>query len=320
MTVNRLVPSLLVACLVASSANAEVLRLHTTAPGSFSSTAGDAIAKAVNQRADVKLIVQPSGAEGYRQIINREADLGMTTAHELRWFVTGTGIHTDAPPDRTKLRLVYRLVPLRVAAFVRADSNIQSIKDLRGKRVPADFTQQRQSYGIVKTSLVGAGLSEDDIVKVPVNNVVQAAHAFGDGKLDVFWFALGTNVLKTVSDKVGELRALSAETSSAAMAAMQKHIPGGYIMTIQPTPALPQVKKPTLVVAYDHVVFTSVDVSAEAVYRIVRATFESKPEIAAAFPPLNQFDPKQMAKPYDHLEYHPGAVKFFKEQNIWLSR
>jgi hypothetical protein len=39
-----------------------------------------------------------------------------------------------------------------------------------------------------------------------------------------------------------------------------------------------------------------------------------------AAPPFRLFDPKTMSKDLGALQYHPGAVKFYREAGIWKGR
>jgi hypothetical protein len=39
--------------------------------------------------------------------------------------------------------------------------------------------------------------------------------------------------------------------------------------------------------------------------------------MGTTFPPLRAIDPAKMVKSYPPLEYHPGAIKFFKEMGMW---
>ena len=43
-------------------------------------------------------------------------------------------------------------------------------------------------------------------------------------------------------------------------------------------------------------------------------------KMGGPFPPFRLFDAKTMAKDLSPLEYHPGAIKFFKEAGIWTGK
>ena len=53
------------------------------------------------------------------------------------------------------------------------------------------------------------------------------------------------------------------------------------------------------------------------VYKITMGVHENKQGMAAVFPALNQFEPENMARSYQDLDYHPGAVKFDQEESMW---
>ena len=66
---------------------------------------------------------------------------GLANELETNYAVTGTVIYKGKPqPD---IRVVAIMNPLYSALFVRKDSPIKSIADLKGKRVPTDYTSQR---------------------------------------------------------------------------------------------------------------------------------------------------------------------------------
>jgi TRAP-type uncharacterized transport system substrate-binding protein len=39
--------------------------------------------------------------------------------------------------------------------------------------------------------------------------------------------------------------------------------------------------------------------------------------MAAVFGAMNGFQSNKMAKKFDHLSYHPGAIKFYEEKSLW---
>jgi uncharacterized protein len=45
--------------------------------------------------------------------------------------------------------------------------------------------------------------------------------------------------------------------------------------------------------------------------------YENAKTMGDAFPPFKLFDQKTMAKESGPLQFHPGAVKFYKDAGIW---
>src|SRR3989304_4631131 len=76
---------------------------------------------------------------------------------------------------------------LHVGFIVAKDSSIGTVADLKGKRVPSDFP----GIPIVRLNatalLASAGLTFDDVVKVPVSDLVANYQAFLEGRTDAAW-------------------------------------------------------------------------------------------------------------------------------------
>jgi uncharacterized protein len=218
---------------------------------------------------------------------------------------------------KKNIRLIGRMVPITTAAYVRKDSPIKSLADLRGRRISVGYRAQKAVQRVVLAQLATVGLSEKDVTGVLAHNIVQAADDFAAGKTDAFWFALGSGKVKQVAASVGGIRALPVPSTPEAVVQMKKYVPGSYPLVVQPSRNLDGITEPISVMAYDVVLFTRADLADDTVYKITKAVHGNKKDMAAVFRALNGFEPDQMAKRYDHLEYHPGAIKFFKEQGLW---
>lgn len=60
------------------------------------------------------------------------------------------------------------MFPIRVGMFVREDSDMQTVADLRGKRLAWEYTRQQIIQTVLNGVLANAGLGPDDVEHVLV--------------------------------------------------------------------------------------------------------------------------------------------------------
>jgi hypothetical protein len=263
------------------------------------------------------LRIQPfGGTSAYVPAINaKEIEFGLANELETNYAVTGKVIYKDKPqPD---VRVVAILTPLYSVLFVRKDGPIKTIADLKGKRVPSDFVSQRVLDVLMQGTLANGDLDYKDVQKVPVPNVVGGANEFAEGKADAFMFALGSGAVAETDAKVGGVRVLPIDPSPAAMARMKKFIPVAYATKLEPAKGRVGILEPTMVYAYDYLVLANKNVSDEVVYKLAKVMHDKKEQLAAGFAPLRGFDPARMAKDMGPVQFHPGAIKYYKEIDAW---
>lgn len=304
------------ALAIATPASAQIYSLGTGKQGFFTYSAGAAIAK-VAADGGLNLRIQPfGGTSAYVPGVNAgEQQFGLANELETHYAVTGEVIYKDKPqPD---LRVVAVLTPLYSEFFVRKDSPIKSIADLKGKRVPTDYASQRVLDVLTRGTLANGALSYDDVQKVPVPNVVGGADEFAKGNADVFMFALGSGKVAEVDAQVGGVRVLPIDHSKEAMERLRKIIPVAYATQVTPGKGRAGVTEPTWVYAYDYLVLANSKVADDVVYKLTKLMHDHKAELAANFGALGGFDPKRMAKDMGPVKFHPGAIKFYQESGQW---
>ncbi len=297
-------------------AAAQLYGLGTGKQGFFTYSAGATIAKVASDNG-LPMRIQPfGGTSAYVPAINaKEIEFGLANELETNYAVTGTGIYKGKPqPD---VRVVTVLTPLYSVLFVRKDSPYKTVADLKGKRIPTDFTSQRVLDVLMRGTLANGNVSYDDIKKVPVPNVVGGANEFAEGKVDAFMFALGAGAVAETDAKVGGVRVLPIDPSPEAMARLRKFIPVAYATKLEPAKGRVGILGPTDVYAYDYLVLANKNVPDDAVYKLVKAMHDNKPALAAGFAPLRGFMPDRMAKDLGPVQYHPGAIKYYTEIGAW---
>jgi len=302
---------------MATTAWAQTVGMGTGRQGFWTYSTGAAISKVASD-AGIRMRVQPhSGTTVYVPSINAgQLEFGLANHLETVFALSGTGLYKGK--QQPNLRVVSVIAPLRVTLFVRKNSPIKSLKDLKGKRVPGDYASQRIVQLLTTAFLANAGLSFADVEMVKVPNVVRGANDFAAGKADVFSFALGAGAVSKTAATVGGVRALGVDPSPEAMARLHKFIPVGYTEVLKPAPHLVGIDKPRPIFSYDYLTLAAASTPDEMVYKVTKAMHDGKAKLAAAFKPLREFKPDRMAKNLGKgVIYHPGAIKYYKEIGAW---
>lgn len=291
--------------LSASVGFAQTLGFATMQPGTLNHTSASAIAKVLKDKAGLNVVVQPSAGESVLiALVGRgEAEFGIANIFEVE----------AAKAANPNLRLIGSLHPLRGAFWVRKDTPMKTMADLKGKRVVMGFSAMRTIDPMIKAILATGGLTEKDVTPVLVPNVIRGADDFTAGNADMFFFAFGAPKVREVDATVGGIRAL--EIPESGMAAAKKIVPEGYLSPAVPNPFFVGVEKPMGVYSWDNMIFTSAKVSDETVYKLIEAMETNKPDLLTIQPALRDFSAAALYKAYD-IPYHPGALKYFKDKNI----
>lgn len=301
-------------CVAAASgfmvddAHAQTMGIATMQPGTINHTTGAAIAKVLKEKAGFNVLLQPTAGESViiPMVARGEADFGMANAPEI-----GMALASGGQPD---LRLIGAIYPLRTAFFVRKDSPMKTVADLRGRRVTLGFSAMRAVDTVVRAMLATGGLSEKDVKVVLVPNVIRSADDFASGAADMFYFAFGAPKVREVDVTVGGTRVLDIP-DSPGMEAARKISPYGYLTEVKPSPAFTGVENPIKSYTVDNLMFANAKVPNEVVYKVLDALVNNKDELVVIAPPLREFSAADLHKRYE-FPYHPGALKYFNDKNI----
>ena len=308
--------SVVAAEVLTASARAEVLAVATTNPGGLSHSIGTAIARTVSATSSIRLVVVPAGGAPMAAVAGGEAECGINVGFDLHYYVTGTKYYQEEGPHR-ELQLVAAMLPSTAAIYVRNDSDVQSVEDLRGKRLPGRFNAQ-PSIGVMYDSYLDvAGLTRDDVRTVPAQSIVQAADDFATGRNDAFMFSVGTAKVLEVDTSVGGIRAISMQDTPESRAILEQSMPGAYLTLLQPNEQMRQVVEPTNVLTADLVLFCSESLASDVVYEITAAIFEHKELLAESFKTMHGSWPKDTLLELPQVATHAGAVRYFTQVGLW---
>ncbi|EBA07777.1 TAXI family TRAP transporter solute-binding subunit [Sagittula stellata] len=311
MKLSKIVMGALCAASISTAAHAQQLGIGTMAPGNLGYSIGSAIASVLSTH-DIGAIVQPSGGtSAYLPLVDSgELDFGIANVIESGQAAAGEAGFEGH--QLKNLRAVSVLFPFRVGLFVREDSGIETIADLKGKRIAYGFTNQVTLKKVVDAILATGDVKEGDFTPVMVPTVVRGMDDFSAGKADAAFFAIGGSKIAEVEASVGALRFLPVPTDAEAEKRLKAEIPAAYVAMVEPAPDLVGISEPTPSVAYDYVLLAGAHVPEENVAAVVKVMHEHPDELTAAFARFDAFDPDQMLKDLP-IEYHDGAKKAYEE-------
>jgi TRAP transporter TAXI family solute receptor len=295
--------------LASGSASAQTYGLATMAPGTLAHTAASAIAKVLKEKGGLNTLVQATAGESVLipMVATGEIDLGIANMIEVLDAVEA-GRQTD-------LRMIGSIFVLRIGFFVRKDSGMKTMADIKGKRLPTGYSAMRTLDRVSLAMLAFAGLTLNDVKPVPVPNVLRGGDDFLAGANDAFMFSFGGPKVREADATVGGVRALAIPDSPQAMEASRKVFPYGYLSEVKPGPVFVGVEQPMKVYAMDYLLFTNPKVKDEVVFKIIDTLAKNKGELVAVAPVLNDFTSEGLHRSHS-VPYHPGALKYFQDNKI----
>jgi TRAP transporter TAXI family solute receptor len=302
---------------VSGASAQQPIAIATPPAGSIYNSTAAAIGKVLTEKAGLKLTLQAMGGSSqYVPIVNAgEVPFGIANVFETSLAVTGGSYYKDRATKN--IRSVVILYPLRNTIFVRKDSKYKKLADLKGARGPVGFTNQKILTAVTNAALAPGGVSLADMKGVNVANIISNVNAFKEGRTDFFVFALGAAPIREADAAVGGVRVLAAENTPANVAAIKKQVPVAYLRYEKPSKANVGLLEPGYLVTYGVNLFASTKTPDDVVYKLVKAMHEHAAEFGKVVPPLRLFDKDAMAQEVAGVEYHPGAIKYYKEIGQW---
>jgi TRAP transporter TAXI family solute receptor len=295
--------------------HAQPVGLGTSPQGTLTYQLGAAVAKTLTDVAHIQARVQPSSGTGTMipLVASGEIDIGFANTLELYDAFHGVGTFDKRPyPD---LRTMAVIFPIKVGLFVRADSPIKSVKDMKGKTVAYGFTSQEVIKKTVDAMLATGGLSIADMTPVLVPNLIRGVDELMAGRVDVTTFAIGSAKVAEADASVGGIRFIPIEATPAALAALKKEFPTAYLGKVEPAPNLAGVKEPITTMIYDYTVFSSNKMPAGRVKQITEIIANNKDSLAQGQP---LFKGMQLDRMYSDIDvpYQEGAIAYYREKGI----
>jgi TRAP transporter TAXI family solute receptor len=205
---------------------------------------------------------------------------------------------------------VATLYPQYFQVVVRADSGINSAKDLKGKSLAAQ-PRGNTAEEITKQWLQVNGLSYNDL-KMSFVSYTDAVAQVQDGHAVAF--TLGTTIPSGAVMDLASARDIKLLDLSDQLDGMRKLNPGYTLVTV-PKGTYPKQDKDVNVIGYATHIVASCKLPDEMVYAMTKTMAQNISQMALVNKAITGLTPKMMAEDIG-VPFHKGAAKFYKEAGI----
>ena len=289
--------------------------LATHAVGSLYNAIGTGVATVISRHTPITVRVQPfAGPPAWLPSMNQgDTDMGVLTSADAVTSYHAMILYKK-PYKNTRILVVGGA--LQLGFYVPKDAPIDTVADLKGKRLPTGYPGTPIVRLSSTAALATAGLTYNDIIKVPVSDLQAGARAFMEGRTDAGWHSVGSPAVEEANARKGGVKFVSVIDTPEGEKKMAAVYPGSYPSKIKAGSAT-GILKDTTVLTNDIYLVAAKALSNESAYAIVKALWDFNAELGKAYPALKAWRRERMVAKNAFIPYHPGAIKFFKEKQIW---
>lgn len=305
------------ALLFSAAAAAQPVSISTLPPGSINNVQTQVLAKVAQEKGGIQMRVATFNSPGniLGSVQNRQAEFAWTSNDETGAAFRGTQEY--AGKAMKGLLIAATIFHFNVGILVKDDGPVKTVADLKNNPTATGWQGFLQGEAIFNAMLATANMSMKDVKPSPTLNLITGANDLKAGKNTATIFAVGAPKVAELHSGMGGIRFLSLDNSPEALKRMQAVRPEYYMGVVNPAPHLPGVKGPTNMVQYHIVIVTHAGVKDDVVYNLLKTLHANKAALAEGHPSFRATAPDNFGMNHGDLKYHPGAIKFLKENNIF---
>lgn len=222
-----------------------------------------------NQGMNVHALSTEGGLDNLRMLRRGEVVAALSQSDAAYAAAHGIGPFQDDGPD-LKLRAIASLYPEPVHVLVSANSRLQGMADLRGKRV--NIGQAGSASRLTALAVLDAhGLQPGDLAAATELDLQQALSALRDNQLDALIQVIGAPAdnIRAASEAFA-LRLLPLQ--EAAISRLQQQRPGSFAFNLPPG-TYPQQEQAVATLAVSSMLLTDDQLTVREVEHLVRLLF-----------------------------------------------
>jgi len=271
---------------------------------------GGGMADLITKNAGVTATAQTTGAsaENMRLIRDKKADIAFTQSDIAEYASKGSNMfQQDGKID--SFQAIGALYNETIQIVVAANSNINTVADLKGKRVsvgaPGSGTEMN-----AQQILEAYGLKFEDL-QLQRLSFADSAKAIQDGQLDAAFQTAGTPTA-AITELAATTGVKIIPIDADKIDAMIAKYPF-YVKTTVPGNTYTTVSDDITTVSVKSMLVVRADLSEDLVYKVTKAIFENTDKLGHAKAKEIKLE---TALSGVSLPVHPGAKKFFDEKGV----
>lgn len=270
---------------------------------------GGAMAQIFNQKIkNMNVTAQSTGAsaENLRLVGKGEAELAIVQNDVMDYAFKGIETFKEKIEG---FRTIATLYPEVVQVIVNPDSGINSIADMKGKKISVGAAGSGVEAN-AKQILEAYGLTFDDI-KASHLSFNESANAYKDKQIDGFFVTSGVpNAAVQDVNALQKIKLISFD--DATIDKLTKEY-GFYTPFTITKDAYTGMDADVKTVAVKATLICNKDLKDDVVYDLTKALFENQAELAQAHAKGNLLNIQDAVKGVS-VPFHPGAEKYYKEK------
>jgi TRAP transporter TAXI family solute receptor len=266
------------------------LPIGTAGKGGFFFPLGTGIAAAISKYTsgiEATAVVTGGAAENMKSLYEGKFELALAQA-DVAWSAAQGKL--DGLPDRVSVRTLCGTVTAYVHLVTLEGLGINSVADLKGKRVSSGLPGTGTSIKALRVLEV-SGVTPDSLQIDTHQDYPEAAQALKEGKIDAFaWDATlpGKAIVDLTATPGVKIRLLSCGEAVPQM--VSKYGPFYFVAPI-PKGTYPGVDEDIPVAAGKTLFVTDDRLDETHAYEITKAVLEHIPELSAALPAAKEISP-----------------------------
>ena len=300
----------------AAEAKMKRITIGSNRQGSVFYLLSSTFAKQFQQQLKVRSTAQPhAGSSVYMAVVDKgEMTLGLNNSMD-----SGAAVRGGAPFKRKlkNIRAIAMVWTIPYGFMVRADSNIKTVAELRGKKVVTVTGPIVSLSNLNVAYLHSGGLSLKDVTGVKSGGIVDNITKVVEGRAAAAAVAPGMPAVRKAHATVpGGIRflPLGAGGSDHFLA---REVPGAKSRVLKPGKRMPFITETTRVAAFDAYLNAGKQVSSEDAYKLIKTLHTQWKTMQRTVGPLRPLHMDKIAPATNPHPYHVGVVKYLKEKGLW---